>query len=81
MDRKMVQDIIRTELERLLGTAVTFGDDEPLVDHGLDSLLSVELTLNLEDAFAITFEDDELSFENFASVGAVTDLVRAKDSA
>ncbi|MFJ2867689.1 phosphopantetheine-binding protein [Kitasatospora sp. NPDC087314] len=81
MDRKIVQDIIRTELERLLGTAVTFGDDEPLVDHGLDSLLSVEFTLNLEDAFAIAFEDDELSFENFASLAVVTDLVQAKVSA
>lgn len=81
MDRQKAQDLIRVELERLLGTAVTFGDHEPLADHGLDSLTSVELTLSLEDTFDIAFEDDELSFDNFASVATITELLHSKVSA
>jgi acyl carrier protein len=78
MDRQKIQDLVRAELEPLLSTPVTFGEDELLADHGLDSLASVELTLNLEDTFDITFDDDELSFEHFATLATITELIRTK---
>ncbi|MFI9504910.1 acyl carrier protein [Nocardia sp. NPDC052566] len=78
MDGSKVHDLIRAELARVLGPDKRFGDHDLLADHGLDSMRSVELTLNLEDVFAIVFEDEELAFGNFASVSAITELVSAK---
>jgi acyl carrier protein len=48
--------------------------DKPLVDLGLDSLAAIELVLDLEDGFAITFPDDTLGpslFENAAALHRV----------
>ncbi|MGW4790861.1 acyl carrier protein [Nonomuraea sp. NPDC004297] len=69
---------ISSEVGALLNRPVDFPGTDPLVDHGLDSLGSVQLTLNLEDAFGLVFEDDEISFENFSTIEGITQLIVAK---
>ncbi|MFI7110327.1 phosphopantetheine-binding protein [Nonomuraea sp. NPDC050227] len=38
-----------------------------LTDHGLDSLATVSLLLDLEDAFGVTVPDDRLTMTTFAT--------------
>jgi acyl carrier protein len=78
MDRGEIISIVRARVGRLLGGAEQIGDSDLLSHHGLDSLLSVELTLDLEEAFSVAFEDDELTFERFESIGLIADLLAAK---
>jgi acyl carrier protein len=78
MNRGQITAVVRTNVEQMLGGATDIGELDQLTHHGLDSLLSVELMLSLEGAFAIVFEDEDLSFENFQSVHRIVDLVAAK---
>ena len=59
------------------------GDDDSLLDaQVIDSLGILELVAYLEDAFAIEVTDDDLSPENFDSIGALARFVgrRARPS-
>jgi len=47
----------------------------------VDSLMFVELTVQLEDAFGITIPIDKVEFENFRSVAAIADFVLAQSLA
>ncbi len=80
MDKSEITGIVRARVGRLLGDAQDIADTDLLSHHGLNSLLSVELTLGLEEAFDIVFEDDELTFENFETLGSIADLVDRKVS-
>ena len=42
---------------------------------GLDSLLKVELVVQLEEEFNITFNNEQLSPNNFMTVQSIIDLV------
>ncbi|MEW2289178.1 acyl carrier protein [Streptomyces sp. NPDC047841] len=77
MDRVQIIEAVRECVTELIGTTA-FSDGDLLADHGLDSLAGVELTLNLEDRFDITFGDDELSFEHFSKVETIVGLIEAK---
>jgi acyl carrier protein len=78
MDSQEAAELVRAEVRGLLGADAAFADTDSLVDQGLDSLSGVELTLNLESAFGIVFEDEELAFENFATVSDIVALLGAK---
>jgi len=78
MDRHEIEQVVRREIERILETAPTMGGGESLAVHGLDSLRSVELTLCLEDAFEIVFDDEEISLENFADIDSIVTLLDVK---
>lgn len=65
-------DDVTTKLQACLETKLPFAlsagridMDEDLLDLGLDSLTAVELLLELEGAFDITFPDDMISGETF----------------
>jgi acyl carrier protein len=47
----------------------------------LDSMAVVTVITALEERFGITVEDDEISAETFATVGALADFVESKLSA
>jgi acyl carrier protein len=52
------------------------GDEDSLLDaRVIDSLGILELVAYLEEAFAIQVTDDDLSPENFASIGALARFV------
>ena len=52
------------------------GDEDSLLDaQVIDSLGILELVAYLEDAFAIEVTDDDLSPENFDSIGALARFV------
>ncbi|MDO0925019.1 acyl carrier protein [Streptomyces sp. TG1A-8] len=78
MDNREISTIVRAQVEELIGVPADFDDGDLLADHGLDSLSGVELTLRLEEVFDVTFEDEELSFDHFATVRDIVGLVSGK---
>lgn len=63
--------------------ARTLGPDSGLLGHipELDSMAVVGLITALEDHYGITFDDDEISADAFATVGSLHELVCRKLSA
>jgi acyl carrier protein len=47
------------------------GADEPLADRGLDSMGTVSLLVELEDAYGVVFTDELLVPATFATAGAL----------
>jgi acyl carrier protein len=66
--------------ETLPAAAVgNLSEDLQLLDSGLlDSLSMLQLTTFLSDEFAISFEDEDFTAENFATAGSVAALVASK---
>lgn len=55
--------------------------DFPLIEGGvLDSLGLFKVIAFIEDSFAVRIAPEEIQFENFATIGAITRLVRCKQS-
>ena len=62
----------------LQGRAATFGPATPLLGAlpELDSMAVLALITELETHFGITFSDDDLHADVFASVGSLSSLVQ-----
>jgi acyl carrier protein len=54
-------------------------DDTDLFDMGLDSINAMTLILSLQDTFGIQFDTNEISFENFRTVGDIAELINRKN--
>ncbi|MFE7112635.1 acyl carrier protein [Streptomyces sp. NPDC057575] len=78
MDGQEITQRVRSIIEAQLNTAIDFDDKDALADHGLDSLSSVEVTLDLEDVFSVTFNDEEMTFERFATIASIVNLLEEK---
>ena len=57
------------------GTDANITEETSLVELGIDSLMTVELVLGLEDAFNIQFNDSDLEMENLRNVRDIVNLV------
>jgi acyl carrier protein len=66
----------------LKGKALAFPDDMPLLGNlpELDSMAVVSVITALEERFGFAIEDDEISGDTFATVGAVVRFVEEKTS-
>ena len=73
MDEKL-KEIIMTVLE--LSEDVELTEDTDLTTLGLDSMTCVEVVVNLEEEFGITFEEEDLLVENMASIHCIKDLIQ-----
>lgn len=54
-------------------------EDDILTDIGIDSLKIVEVIMEIEDHFNITFDDSDLNPEALTTVKSVIDLVKKYD--
>lgn len=43
-------------------------DDTELIEYGLNSLKTIALIVKLEELYNITFDEDDLLFENFSTI-------------
>ncbi len=68
---------IVNEIKKLVnnGIDVNITEETSLVELGIDSLMTVELVLGLEDAFNIQFNDSDLEMENLRNVRDIINLV------
>ena len=89
MDRaRVVEEVIEilaNKLHQLPPPANKRGDDEefdyesqPFAELTSNHLDIAEVTMDLEDAFGITFEDTVLGGKGLESVGQAIDLIHAK---
>ena len=54
-------------------------DDEDMFARGfVNSLVAMQLVLFLESEFNITIDDEDLDFDNFRSINAITQLIERK---
>ncbi|GAA0133908.1 hypothetical protein YSY43_07480 [Paenibacillus sp. YSY-4.3] len=53
-------------------------NETDLDDIGLDSLNAIQLIVQLEDAFGMSIDDDELLYENFNTIPKIVDVVKSK---
>ncbi|GGY06510.1 hypothetical protein GCM10010358_69720 [Streptomyces minutiscleroticus] len=81
MEQADIADAVREVVREIVPQASEVEEGVLLSSLGLDSLASVELTLRLEDRFGVVFEDDEMAFEHFESVGSIVELLSAKNLA
>lgn len=79
-----------TEVRQLLGVALRLGEraasltaSTPLLGNlpELDSMAVVTVITTLEDYYAFTVEDDEISSETFATLGSLAAFVQEKAKA
>ena len=49
-------------------------------DLGMDSLALMNLVLDIEDEFDISFDDGDLLFENFNRIGDLRDIIEKLES-
>jgi acyl carrier protein len=53
-------------------------DNTDLFNLGLDSVNAIMLVMGLQDAFGVNFEANEISVENFRSIGDIVKLIEKK---
>lgn len=78
------QDIVQFVIDRVADLtskpelAEELNGDAPLEDAGVDSVLLVNLMMQLEQQYDIFYEDDELLQENFATARLISQRILAK---
>lgn len=53
-------------------------DDQDIFYLGLNSINAMTLIFNLQEAFGITFNDAEISLDNFRTIGDIVKLIDQK---
>lgn len=82
----MASEAMKSEIKQLLVDRLflrvrpeEIANDAPLMETlGIDSVALFELVVGLEDAYGITFEEDEFRLAHFQTVDAIADFVERK---
>lgn len=53
-------------------------DDSDIFSLGLDSVNAMILVMNLQEAFGVMFQTDEITFDNFRTIAKIVDLIAKK---
>ncbi len=80
-DQELKQQIKEMIVERLFLNVdpASIGDDENLMEnYEIDSVNLFEIVVGLEEAFGISFEDEDFSVDLFATVNNLAQFVEAK---
>ena len=70
--------VIRANVQ-FLPADQSLGPGDSLFDLGLDSMGTIQLLLELEETFGVTFPDEALTPEVFATPGSLWEVVRTLD--
>jgi acyl carrier protein len=74
--KQKTEDVVLNLLPDISSEELT--EDTDIFGLGLDSINAMTLVFNLQDAFDIQFESEEISFENFRTVGDIVELIKSK---
>jgi len=78
MDRKYIENTVREKLELYLNVDMSDKDAaDPIVNDNttLDSIVIVEILVDLESEFDFDFDDEELSDKTLYSIETLTDAI------
>ena len=78
MDHQFIESQIVRKIQEILETTKDISPQDDLSALGLNSIKSVALIVELEEAFDITFDDEELLFENFSDINRIAERVQGK---
>ncbi|WP_144502486.1 acyl carrier protein [Bacillus thuringiensis] len=78
MREQDIQDQVISIVQDILETKKNFDSSEDLSGSGMDSINSINLIVELEDMFNITFGDEELLFDNFSNIEKIVKQVISK---
>jgi acyl carrier protein len=67
--------MLRAGLDGLIGPETPLREDSDLTVYGIDSLAVVRLLVTIEDTFGVMIPDELISFEIFASPGALWHVI------
>ena len=72
MNREDIKERIIKIADETIGAYLE--EDEPLLESGVDSLSLVTLIVSIEEAFGVTFLDDDLQPENLRTLSSLISL-------
>lgn len=78
MSEERARDVVESAIRRMcgVGAETPLPADAPLWELGLDSLRVVELVVLLEDELDMTFPEEYLTAETFATLDSTVSVVR-----
>ncbi len=77
----MQRQEIESQVCEVVSRVAQFNNDNVVTDsdlrdnYGVDSIVLVELLVEIEDIFGITFDSSSLTYETFSTVNSITDYV------
>lgn len=82
MEQNSIESRLRKSIGMILGVEnEDIGSDQLLVDAGLDSYGFVELILEIEERYGISFSEEELVSGSLSSIANIVAIVEAKQGA
>lgn len=78
IDKSDMIERVKNKVLEVLNTTDEITYEENLALRGLDSLRTVELVVELEEMFNVTFDDEEMLTENFSSIDKIKDRLLTK---
>lgn len=75
MEQKVI-NVIKELIADILESQEEISEDARLVeDLGIDSVLILQLIVNIEMQFNITFDDEDLLVDKFSSISSLADYI------
>ncbi|USK44118.1 acyl carrier protein [Cytobacillus oceanisediminis] len=74
---EQIQEKIKNIIQELLDKE-GLSNKEDLTMQGLDSISSIELIVELEEVFSISFDDSELLLDNFKTIDLIEKMIESK---
>ncbi len=77
----MQRQEIESKVCEVVSRVAQFNNENVVADsdlrdnYGVDSIVLVELLVEIEDIFGITFDSSSLTYETFSTVNSITDYV------
>ena len=76
-----MEEFIKNTLQEILelddNTINKMGNDDDLVNIGLDSLKAIELVVYVEDNYGITISDDDLLIDNISTINKIANMIKS----
>ncbi|SFF39705.1 Phosphopantetheine attachment site [Paenibacillus algorifonticola] len=77
-NKEHIEGYVLSQVKEQLQLQEDVAPDYELASYGMDSFASMNLVVAFETNFNIVFEDEELLFENFATVQDMVDRIYGK---
>lgn len=74
----LLEQTIVEKLSEVLNKTVEVSHEADLREEGLDSIKTIALIVNLEVAFNVQIDDEDLLVENFSSIRKIASLLSEK---
>lgn len=71
-----IKEILAKVLKLENAQLENLGNDDSLIDIGLNSLNAIEIIVNMEEAYDIMIDDEDLSVENLSSINQMCEMLK-----